>query len=189
MKSWVQTLFLLSTLALTACSQNFQDSTISCDQKALDEKAIVVLDGIAPYCFMYLTDREAIVHSEWERIEPTCDKKIVYKFMSYEEGHMVLPGTYQLRSLTYTIGNNDYFIDFPKTWCITFTAYPGEYIYIGDIIIKNATQNTSVPLLDDRSEKAIWCVKPSLSKIKKPFEKRLIEGLQCGHLAAIKACL
>lgn len=189
MKSWLQTLFLLSTLALTACSQTYQDSTICCETQALNEKAIVYLDAIAPYRYFMLVNREAIVSSEWERIDPASDQKIVHKFDSYQSGHMILPGTYQLKRLTYTIGTRDYYIDFPKTWCITFTACPGDLIYLGDIIIKDALQQTSVPVLEDRFDKAIWCVRPSLPKFKKPIEKKLIQGLQPGQLAAIQNCL
>lgn len=187
MKSWIQTFFLLSSLFLTACS-HFQDSSIYCDQKSLNEKATIVLEGTAPFTtWLFSLQGRVNVTSIWERIDPPAnsDKKIEYRLSGFPKDHMVFPGTYRMTRLEYTIGKVAYNIVFPKSYPITFTVASGDFIYLGHIIIKDADREEFTPLLEDNYEKETQRVKEDFPEIKKPLEKRLIEGLEPGKWSDI----
>lgn len=187
MKSWLRIFYLMPILVLSACS-HFQDSSISYDQKSLNEKAIVVIDGAAPFKYLFVLDGEVPVCSYWERIDPAAvgDKKIEYQFREFYREHMILPGIYKMTGLGYKIGNYSYYMNLSAA-DVTFTAAPGEFIYLGDIIIKDAEKRTNTPLLEDAYEKSVVHVKRSLPDITKPLEKKLIKGLEPGKLIELRA--
>jgi len=188
MKPLLQIFYLIVILVLPACS-HFQDSSISYDQKSLNEKAIVVIDGIAPFKYLFVLDGEVPICTFWERIDPGAvgDKKIAYQFREFYRDHMVLPGTYKMTGLGYKIGNYSYYMELSKMPDITFTAVPGEFIYLGDIIIKDAERSTSTPLLEDAYEKSVAHVKKFLPAISKPLKRKLIKGLNPGTLTEVRA--
>lgn len=185
MHRWTKALCLINTLILAGCSGDFQSSEVQLNERALADKAVVVTRIHAPHQNMVLGETDSEVSSVWVN---SSNPDIKYNFyvpgaFSYFypsdlQEHMVAPGTYVLRSMQYKINGVQHDISFSKDTRISFTAQPGEVVYVGDIQIINPKGDGTSLTIADRYEEAHKQLPKDLPGLQKNLEKRLITGIR-----------
>lgn len=176
---------IIAMLLLISCS-HYQDSSLCYDQKSVNEKAIVFSRSLLPHKYLFVFTTKLCASTAWERINPPSEddsKKIRYWFESYDNIHMVLPGTYRLEAVNYCTGNVITSLKIKQNYNVTFTVSPREFVYIGDILVKDPGYSYSTILLEDAFEQARDLVKKDKPEITKSLEKRLLNGLKPGKLS------
>lgn len=180
-------LLIFSLVVLTGCGPNLQSSEIKTDKTSLDSKAIVITRIHAPFKTIFGGKSDSKVDSIWQKIDQSKseDNKILYNlgreglFSDWNTNaihdHMVEPGTYFLKKMTYERGNYHHTITLPQAEML-FKAKPGEVIYIGDIKVIESEGRASVEI-EDHYDDAVKYFKESRPEINKPVQKRLVIGI------------
>ena len=184
MNSWFKALPILGLITLSGCSSGFHSSELEMNDRSLAEKAIVVARIHAPHTNMVLGETDSVVCSVWQN---TDNSELKYNFyvpgaLSYFQPadlqeHMIVPGTYALKSMRYKIYGTEYDLSFSKNTKITFTAKPGEVVYLGDIEIVNPKGGEYSLKVADNFEAAEKQLKRDLPGLNKPMETRLVKGI------------
>lgn len=179
---------ILALFTLTSCAPNLQSSDIKTDKNSLDSKAIVITRIHAPYTTFFGNTTDNRVNSIWERFDrtKTDENKINYDlsrtgiFSEYNtfamHDHMIEPGTYFLKKMTFQRGNAHYTITLPTDTLMLFKAKAGEVLYIGDLQIIESGRKASV-VIKDHYDDAVKYFKESKPEINKPIQKKLVRGL------------
>jgi hypothetical protein len=179
---------VLALFMLTACGPNLQSSDIKSDKNSLDNKAIVITRIHAPYTTFFGNKTDNQVNSIWERLDKTrtAEEKINYDlsrtglFSEYNtfaiHDHMIEPGVYFLKRMTFKRGNTHFTITLPHDTLMFFKAKAGEVIYIGDLQIVENGRRASV-VINDHYNDAVKYFKENRPEINKPIQKRLVLGV------------
>jgi hypothetical protein len=183
MKSWATILSAIGLIILTGCASTLPSMEVQQDEKSLKEKAVVVIGARAPYTNLW-GPTVANVSSVWvskdgsqrEYQFTTPGIFSQYRPNSAHE-YMIEPGTYELKNLTFKTRDTANTLTFARPSNITFTAQAGDLVYVGDVEVTGTDNNDYALKLADKYEEAAQHVKETLPKLRKPLEKRLIQGL------------
>jgi hypothetical protein len=190
---------ILLTIILGGCGPTLQSTDIKTDKNSLDSKAIVITRIHAPFTNIFGSQTDYKVNSTWEKIDSNKSSadKIRYNlgregfFSAYNTNamhdHMIEPGTYFLKVMTYQSGNIHYTITLPRSEMI-FMAKAGEVVYIGDLKVENFDNVLSLKV-EDNYEDAVKHFKEARPEINKPIQKRILIGINHSDIKKIAAAL